>query len=167
MVAKSQSSGPPSELNVFESSRGGGEVPKPTFARHSSCAGSAGLPYHLCPRVVGSYSFLPSRGGWGEPGAFPKARGRSRCSPRAASSSSSSPLQPFRPSWEPLARGCKSGQARPPSLPFPSLVKHSPGVLARSAWLLLPAASPPPPPFPRPGKPRPGSPGSARSRRSR
>lgn len=54
--------------------------------------------------------------------------------------------QPFRPAGSPLLRACTSswGRPQPPLLPGASLlVKHSPGVLARSAW--LPAASPPPP----------------------
>lgn len=73
-------------------------------------------------------------------------------------------LQPFEPSREPLARGCGSGQARPPSLPWLNILPVSspavlgccsrqplprrPPSLAGKAWSRLPGLSPEPPPQP-------------------
>lgn len=53
--------GPPRKLNSSETSRGRGGVPKPTFARQSSCAVTAGLLPHvtkgLCWASLSSLSF--------------------------------------------------------------------------------------------------------------
>lgn len=51
-------------------------MPKPTFARQSSCAGRAGLPCHLCPPAGGSDSFLPFGGAGVTLRHFPRARAR-------------------------------------------------------------------------------------------
>lgn len=118
-------------------------MPKPTFARESSCAGSAGLPYHLCPRVVGSYSFLPSSHiRLGRTPSVSRSPGHELVLPTSGLPLS---LQPFRPSWEPLARGCKSGQARPPSLPWLNILAvSSPAVLGCCSRQPLPRRPPSP-----------------------
>lgn len=120
-------------------------MPKPTFAGQSSCTGSAGLPHHLCPRVVGSYSFLPSS--HRRPGRAPSVS-QSPAGPELGLPTSSlphSPPQPFRPSREPLARGCKSGQARPPSLPWLNILPvSSPAVLGCCSRQPLPRRPPSP-----------------------
>lgn len=117
-------------------------MPKPTFARQSSCAGSAGLPYHLCPGVVGSYSFLPSSHmRLGRASSVSQSPGHELVLPTSLPLS----LQPFRPSWEPLARGCKSGQARPPSLPWLNILAvSSPAVLGCCSRQPLPRRPPSP-----------------------
>lgn len=54
-------------------------------------------------------------------------------------------LQPFHPSREPLARGCGSGQARPPSLPWLNILPvSSPAVLGCCSRQPLPRRPPSP-----------------------
>lgn len=147
IVAKSQSSGPPSELNVFESSRGGGEVPKPTFARQSSCAGSAGLLYHLCPHTVGSHSFLPTRGGAvANLEHFPKRRAGAGAPHEPPPALPCSHFAHPGSRWLGAASPGRHGRLPFPSLPWLNILPvSSPAVLGCCSRQPLP----PPPPFPR------------------
>lgn len=101
---------------------------------------------------AGSWAFPLSLAAWGSPSLSVSARTRVRVATQSRSSHFACTGAACRAlgacSFPPRARRAGAGRRCLSFLALVLLVKHSPGVLARSARLRLPAASPPPPLLP-------------------